>query len=82
MNKYEKTLFMAIMADDILSHRKTKTKLCNKIDEQILNAKDRYICKRKLIDGITFERLAEEVDLSIQQTKTRFYRAKAKLNIG
>lgn len=32
------------------------------IDEWICNERDRYILKRRLLDGITFERLAEELD--------------------
>jgi DNA-directed RNA polymerase sigma subunit (sigma70/sigma32) len=40
------------------------------IDEWIFNERNRAILKRKLLDGITFERLAEEFDLSTQQVKT------------
>ena len=45
------------------------------INQWIFNETDRHILRRKLLDGVTFERLAEEVDLSVQQTKTRTYRA-------
>ena len=31
---------------------------------------DRAIIKRRLLDGITYERLDEEFDLSVRQTKT------------
>ncbi len=34
----------------------------------------RAITSRKLFDGITFEKLAEEFDLSVRQTKTIVYR--------
>lgn len=47
------------------------------IDEWIIgrNAeRDRAILKRRLLDGLTFERLAEEFDLSVRQTKTIVYR--------
>lgn len=44
------------------------------IDEWIFNERNRKICKRKMIDGITFERLAEEFDLSTQQVKTIVYK--------
>ena len=36
--------------------------------------RDRAIVSRKLFDGITFEQLAEEFDLSPRQTKTIVYR--------
>ena len=40
------------------------------IDEWIFSERDRAIIKRRLPDGITYERLAEEFDLSVRQTKT------------
>ena len=39
------------------------------IGEVIHNERDRRILERRLIDGITFERLAEEFDLSVSQVK-------------
>lgn len=45
------------------------------IDEWIFNERNRKICKRKMIDGITFERLAEEFDLSTQQVKSIVYKS-------
>ena len=52
------------------------------IDQWIIgrNAeRNRAILKRRLIDGITFEALAAEFDLSVPQTKTIVYRTSAKL---
>ena len=40
------------------------------IDQCIHSERDRKILKRKLIDGITFERLAEEFALSVTTVKT------------
>lgn len=40
------------------------------IDEWVFSERDRAIIKRRLLDGITYERLAEEFDLSVRQTKT------------
>lgn len=37
------------------------------IDEYIHSERDRRILARRLIDGITFERLAEEFDMSVRQ---------------
>lgn len=39
------------------------------IDEWIFSERDRAILKRRLIDGITFERLATEFELSVVQVK-------------
>lgn len=54
------------------------------IDEWIYNELDRHILKRKLLDGITFEKLVEEINepfytLEIDQVKRRFYRAEERL---
>lgn len=38
------------------------------IDEWIFSERDRAMLKRKLLDGISYERLAEEFDLSTRQT--------------
>lgn len=51
----------------------------NLIDEYIFKERDRSILKRRLLDGVCFEPLAEEFDLSVQQTKTIVYRATEKL---
>lgn len=39
------------------------------IDEWIFNERDRKILKRKLLDGITHERIAEEFDMSTRRIK-------------
>ena len=52
------------------------------IDEYVIgknSERDRRIIKRRLLDGITFETLAEEFDLSVTQTKNRIYKAEKKL---
>lgn len=52
------------------------------IDERIIgkNAeRNRAILKRRLIDGIYFEPLAEEFDLSIRQTQNIVYKGIDKL---
>ena len=51
------------------------------IDEWVFNEKDRAMLKRKMLDGLTYEQVAEEFDLSTQQTKARIKRAKNQLNI-
>ena len=39
------------------------------IAEHIHSERDRKILERRLIDGLTFERLAEEFDMSVSQMK-------------
>lgn len=41
--------------------------------------RNRAIIKRRLLDGICFEPLAEEFGLSVQQTKTIVYKAEQAL---
>lgn len=57
----------------------SRTEWENLIDEWIFNERDRAILKRRLLDGICYEPLAEEFDLSVQQTKTIVYKATEKL---
>lgn len=57
----------------MLSRSETETL----IDEWIIgrNAeRDRNILKRRLLDGITYDRLAEEFDLSVRQVKNIVYK--------
>ena len=49
------------------------------IDEWILNERDRAILKRRLLDGICFEPLAEEFDMSVRQIKNIVYKSQEKL---
>lgn len=49
------------------------------IDEFVHSERDRKILKRRLIDGIGFERLAEEFDLSVRQTKNIVYKLSDKI---
>ena len=51
----------------------------NLIDEYIFKERDRAILKRRLLDGICYEPLAEEFGLSVQQVKSIVYKATEKL---
>ena len=53
--------------------RYTNSQIRDIISEYIHNERDRKILERRLIDGITFERLAEEFDLSVRRMKTIVY---------
>lgn len=44
------------------------------IDEWIKSERDRAILKRRLIDGVCYEPLAEEFDLSVRQVKNIIYK--------
>lgn len=57
----------------------SRSELEKAIDEWILNERDRKILKRRLIDGICFEPLAEEFDLSVRHTKTIVYKGEEKI---
>lgn len=41
--------------------------------------RDRAIMKRRLIDGVCFEPLAEEFDLSVRQVKNIVYKSQIKI---
>jgi len=47
----------------------TNTRIREIIAEYIHSERDRRILERRLIDGITFEQLAEENELSVSQVK-------------
>lgn len=53
----------------------SRSELNTAIDEWILNERNRAILKRRLIDGICFEPLAEEFDMSVRQVKTIVYKS-------
>ena len=49
------------------------------IDEWISSERDRKILKRRLIDGVCYEPLAEEFGLSARQIKNIVYKSEEKL---
>jgi len=57
----------------------TNSQISGLIDEVIHSERDRAILKRRLIDGICFEPLAEEFDLSVVQVRRIVYRGQEKL---
>ena len=57
----------------------TNSEMEKAIDEVIHKERDRAILKRRLCDGICYEPLAEEFDLSVCQVKTIVYRSQDKL---
>ena len=52
----------------------TNSQIRDLIAEHIHSERDRRILERRLIDGITFDRLAEEFELSVRNTKKIVYK--------
>lgn len=52
----------------------TNSRMIEVIDEYIHSERDRNLLKRRYIDGVTYERLAEEFDISVAQVKRIIYR--------
>lgn len=48
----------------------TVSEIENLIEEWIFSERDRFILKRLLLDGISYEQISEEVGLSTRYTKT------------
>lgn len=57
----------------------TNSEIQEFIDERIHNERNRAILKRRLIDGVCFEPLAEEFDLSVRQIQNIVYKEQNKL---
>ena len=57
----------------------TNSQISALIDEYIHNERDRALLKRRLIDGVVYEKLAEEFDLSVRQTKNIVYKSQEQL---
>jgi len=67
------------MASHVALEDISNSELSFLIDEWIRSERDRAILKRRMIDGILFEPLAEEFDLSVRQVKTIVYKSQEKL---
>lgn len=57
----------------------TNSQILNLIEEHIHSERDRKLLKRRLVDGICYEPLAEEFDLSVVQTKRIVYREQERI---
>lgn len=53
----------------------SNSQISHLIDEWIKSERDRKILKRRLIDGVCFEPLAEEFELSVRQVKNIVYKS-------
>ena len=57
----------------------SQTEIEKLIDEWIFSERDRQIIKRRLLDGICYEPLAEEFNLSVRQIKNIVYKCEDKI---
>lgn len=57
----------------------TNSQICELIDEYIHSERDRDLLKRRLVDGICFEPLAEEFKLSPRQVRRIVYKLQIQL---
>jgi len=55
----------------------SRSELENVIDEWVFNERNRKIIKRRLLDGICYEPLAEEFNLSVRQIKNIVYKTES-----
>ena len=55
------------------SFNKPRSDIEDAIDEWIFNEKYRMILKRRLLDGVRYNELAEEFDMSVRQIKNIVY---------
>lgn len=53
----------------------SNSEIAKVIDEWIKSERDRKILKRRLIDGICYEPLAEEFEMSVRQIKNIVYKS-------
>lgn len=57
----------------------TNTEIAKQIADHIHSQRDRDILSRRLIDGVRYEKLAEEFELSVRQVKNIVYKSEQKL---
>jgi len=57
----------------------TNSQIEHEIDEWIHSERDRKILKRRLIDGICYEPLADEMNMSVKQIKNIVSKCESKL---
>lgn len=62
------------MRENIERYNRPRCEIEAVIDQWIFSERDRAILKRRLLDGILFDPLAEEFGLSVYQTKSIVYK--------
>ena len=57
----------------------SRNEIENLISQWVFNERNRKILHRRLIDGVRFDKLAEEFDLSVTQTKNIVYKYRSRI---
>ena len=57
----------------------SRNEIENLITQWVMNERNRRILKRRLIDGVHFEKLAEEFELSVTQVKNIVYKNRTRI---
>ena len=57
----------------------SRNEIENLISQWVFNERNRKILHRRLIDGVRFDDLAEEFDLSVTQTKNIVYKYRSRI---
>ena len=68
------------MKHDLGKFDLSKQQVLDLIDAYIFNERNRQILIRRLLDGVSYEDLAEEYSLSVNQVKTVCYKAIDKIS--
>ena len=63
----------------MIDHNLSTSEVEHLIDEWIFSERDRRILKRRLLDGVCYEPLAEEFNLSVRQIKNIVYRSENRI---
>lgn len=79
MREEFKTALIMLLTAKTLKQPKTKAEIEDKIENALLSDKDKAILKRRLINRLTFDELAEKFDYSVQGVKKKFYTARKRL---
>ena len=68
------------MTHDLGKFDLSKQQVLDLFDAYIFNERNRQIVRRRLLDGVLYEDLAEEYSLSVNQVKTMCYKAIEKIS--
>ena len=68
------------MKHDLDKFDLSKQQVLDLIDAYIFNERNRQIVRRRLLDGVLYEDLAEEFSMSVNHIKTVCYEAIAKIS--
>jgi len=63
----------------MIEHDLSRSEVEHLIDEWIFSERDRKILKRRLLDGIIFDQLSEEFEMSVRQIKKIVYKGQEKI---